>query len=179
MHKHFPLPDNVIDSCPDGGWGWIVVFASFVCMILVEGVCLSYGLLVAPICPGNSLRAVAPSIRSASRSASGYATATSLGIVWSTNARTIPIKPGSCVGVSEMGESLNTQSRMALMAPGGMLIGLYILLGGHCTSITCHYQSHLSCFGAILCFQSCLSWWTHFSNAFFHPHISPLLSGRG
>ncbi|KAM7534804.1 hypothetical protein Aperf_G00000109263 [Anoplocephala perfoliata] len=117
-------PENVIDSCPDGGWGWIVVFASFVCMILVEGVCLSYGLLVAPICPGNSLHAVATSVRSANRSASGYATATSLGVVLSVSPRTVPIKPGSCVGVSEMGESLNTQSRMALMAPGGMLIGL-------------------------------------------------------
>ncbi|VUZ39677.1 unnamed protein product, partial [Hymenolepis diminuta] len=122
-------PDGVIDSCPDGGWGWIVVFASFVCMILVEGICLSYSLLVAPICPGNSLRAVAPSTRSAHQSASGVATATSLGIVWSTKARLVPIRPGSCVGVSEMGELLKTQSRLALMAPGGMLMGLYILLG--------------------------------------------------
>ncbi|KAL5969018.1 Monocarboxylate transporter 12 [Taenia solium] len=121
------LPDNVIDSSPDGGWGWIVVFSSFVCMILVEGICLSYGLLVAPICPGNSLQAVEVTTPLLSRSR--LLTATSLGIVWSSKARTVPLRPGTCVGVSEMGEALDTQSRMALMAPGGLLVGIYLLLG--------------------------------------------------
>ncbi|VDM18638.1 unnamed protein product [Hydatigera taeniaeformis] len=122
-----PEQDNVIDSSPDGGWGWVVVFSSFVCMILVDGICLSYGLLVAPVCPGNSLQAVEVPTPMLSRSR--LLTATSLGIVWSSKARTIPIPPGTCVGISEMGEALATQSRVALMAPGGLLVGFYLLLG--------------------------------------------------
>jgi len=31
---------------PDGGWGWVVVFASFVCTSVVDGVCNSYGLFL-------------------------------------------------------------------------------------------------------------------------------------
>ena len=126
------ISDNVIDSSPDGGWGWVVVFSSFVCMILVEGVCLSYGLLVAPNCPGNTLRSLAlTSPNSLNLSPSRLATATSLGIiVLSTKTpRPVPIRLGSCLGVSEMGEALHTQSRLALMAPGGLLVGIYLLLG--------------------------------------------------
>ncbi|VDN27844.1 unnamed protein product, partial [Dibothriocephalus latus] len=36
--------DYVLDSAPDGGWGWLVVFGSFCCMILVDGISLCYGL---------------------------------------------------------------------------------------------------------------------------------------
>ena len=32
-----PLP-------PDGGWGWVVVFASLVCNIIVDGICFSFGM---------------------------------------------------------------------------------------------------------------------------------------
>ena len=32
-----PLP-------PDGGWGWIVVMASLLCNIIVDGVCFSFGI---------------------------------------------------------------------------------------------------------------------------------------
>ncbi|ESP02007.1 hypothetical protein LOTGIDRAFT_92504, partial [Lottia gigantea] len=28
---------------PDGGWGWIVVLGSFLCNVIVDGVCLSFG----------------------------------------------------------------------------------------------------------------------------------------
>lgn len=28
---------------PDGGWGWVVMFASFIISILVDGVCLNIG----------------------------------------------------------------------------------------------------------------------------------------
>lgn len=28
---------------PDGGWGWVVMFASLLCNVIVDGVCLSYG----------------------------------------------------------------------------------------------------------------------------------------
>ena len=32
-----PLP-------PDGGWGWMVVLASLMCNIIVDGVCFSFGI---------------------------------------------------------------------------------------------------------------------------------------
>ena len=31
---------------PDGGWGWVVVFASFVCASVVDGVCNSFGIFL-------------------------------------------------------------------------------------------------------------------------------------
>ena len=30
------------DGLPDGGWGWMVVLASLVCNIIVDGVCYSF-----------------------------------------------------------------------------------------------------------------------------------------
>uniref|UniRef100_A0A5K3EX04 Monocarboxylate transporter 14 n=1 Tax=Mesocestoides corti TaxID=53468 RepID=A0A5K3EX04_MESCO len=114
--------DYIMDTAPDGGWGWIVVFSSFVCMILVDGISLCYGLLVAPTCPGNSLQAL-------EKAHPKPLTATSLGILWPSKAREIPVRAGSCVGISEMGEALGTQSRSALMIPGGLLVGIYLLLG--------------------------------------------------
>jgi hypothetical protein len=29
---------------PDGGWGWLVVIASLLCNIIVDGVCFSFGI---------------------------------------------------------------------------------------------------------------------------------------
>ncbi|KAF6778795.1 hypothetical protein AHF37_01732 [Paragonimus kellicotti] len=49
------------EAPPDGGWGWIVVLSSFCCMILVDGVSLSYGLLLSPQCGYSSLKVTAPS----------------------------------------------------------------------------------------------------------------------
>lgn len=37
-----PLP-------PDGGWGWFIVFGSFLCMVLVDGMCFSYGLFLSEL----------------------------------------------------------------------------------------------------------------------------------
>lgn len=34
---------------PDGGWGWVVVVASFVCNVLVDGIVYSCGLLLPSI----------------------------------------------------------------------------------------------------------------------------------
>lgn len=31
---------------PDGGWGWVVVFSSLMCNILVDGIGLAYGVLL-------------------------------------------------------------------------------------------------------------------------------------
>ncbi|VDP75499.1 unnamed protein product [Echinostoma caproni] len=37
-----PLP-------PDGGYGWFIVLGSFVCMVLVDGVCFSYGIFLSEL----------------------------------------------------------------------------------------------------------------------------------
>lgn len=31
---------------PDGGWGWVVVFASFMINAIVDGVCYSFGIML-------------------------------------------------------------------------------------------------------------------------------------
>lgn len=31
---------------PDGGWGWVIVCASFLMNMIVDGVCYSYGILM-------------------------------------------------------------------------------------------------------------------------------------
>lgn len=31
---------------PDGGWGWMVVFAAFYCNIIVDGIAYSFGMLI-------------------------------------------------------------------------------------------------------------------------------------
>lgn len=35
---------------PDGGWGWIVVLASFCCNVIVDGIIFSFGILLLEIC---------------------------------------------------------------------------------------------------------------------------------
>ncbi|KAF5400007.1 Monocarboxylate transporter 12-B [Paragonimus heterotremus] len=34
---------------PDGGWGWLIVLGSFMCMFLVDGVCFSYGIFLSEL----------------------------------------------------------------------------------------------------------------------------------
>lgn len=34
---------------PDGGWGWVVVFASFMCNMIVDGIIFSFGSFLEPI----------------------------------------------------------------------------------------------------------------------------------
>jgi hypothetical protein len=31
---------------PDGGWGWVVVFAAFYCNVVVDGIIYSFGMLL-------------------------------------------------------------------------------------------------------------------------------------
>ena len=33
-----------LPTAPDGGYGWVILFASFVCNMLVDGVCFTFGL---------------------------------------------------------------------------------------------------------------------------------------
>lgn len=37
---------------PDGGWGWVVVAASFVCNFVAEGTMYSYGLFLEDVAEG-------------------------------------------------------------------------------------------------------------------------------
>ncbi|GJQ77080.1 hypothetical protein Trydic_g23651 [Trypoxylus dichotomus] len=37
---------------PDGGWGWVIVLASFICNFVAEGTMYSYGLLLEDIAIG-------------------------------------------------------------------------------------------------------------------------------
>lgn len=34
---------------PDGGWGWVIVAASFMCNLVVDGIIFSYGEFLKPI----------------------------------------------------------------------------------------------------------------------------------
>ncbi|XP_066156644.1 monocarboxylate transporter 12-like isoform X1 [Euwallacea fornicatus] len=52
---HEKPPPNDSDVCsddievvvpPDGGWGWVVVFASFMCNVIVDGIIFSYGMFL-------------------------------------------------------------------------------------------------------------------------------------
>jgi len=40
--EDFPTPPVP----PDGGWGWVVVFASMMCNFIVDGVCFTYGIFI-------------------------------------------------------------------------------------------------------------------------------------
>lgn len=39
------IPVTRPPSPPDGGWGWWVVLASFLCNMIVDGVCFSFGVV--------------------------------------------------------------------------------------------------------------------------------------
>ncbi|XP_033758935.1 monocarboxylate transporter 14-like [Pecten maximus] len=41
-----PRPNS---RCPDGGWGWVIVFASFMCNVIVDGICFTFGQFVQDI----------------------------------------------------------------------------------------------------------------------------------
>lgn len=34
---------------PDGGWGWVIVAASFMCNVIVDGIIFSFGTFLDPI----------------------------------------------------------------------------------------------------------------------------------
>lgn len=41
------VPDHIVP--PDGGWGWVVMMASFFCNIVVDGIIFSFGLVVSDL----------------------------------------------------------------------------------------------------------------------------------
>jgi len=42
--------DMVLPSPPDGGWGWVVCIASFLCNMILDGIAYSFGVLLTPLC---------------------------------------------------------------------------------------------------------------------------------
>jgi len=40
----------VLPSPPDGGWGWVVCAASFLCNMILDGIAYSFGVLLTPLC---------------------------------------------------------------------------------------------------------------------------------
>lgn len=40
---------TILPAPPDGGWGWVVVFASFMCNVIVDGIIFSFGILLLEI----------------------------------------------------------------------------------------------------------------------------------
>lgn len=42
-----PEPEPRAKSrCPDGGWGWVIVFGAFVCNVIVDGIVFTFGIYV-------------------------------------------------------------------------------------------------------------------------------------
>jgi hypothetical protein len=37
---------NYIPTPPDGGWGWVIVFSSLMCNIIVDGIAYSFGVFI-------------------------------------------------------------------------------------------------------------------------------------
>lgn len=62
-----PLDPEVIKA-PDGGYGWVVVFASFMCNFTVDGICYTFGLFMpyfmAEFHSGKAITALAGSLLS-------------------------------------------------------------------------------------------------------------------
>ncbi|VDD84164.1 unnamed protein product [Mesocestoides corti] len=38
-------PEAFVPVPPDGGWGWVVVFAAFVTNLVIDGICVSFGIM--------------------------------------------------------------------------------------------------------------------------------------
>jgi len=40
------VDDGGVTAVPDGGWGWMIVFVSFLCSSIVDGLCSVFGVLL-------------------------------------------------------------------------------------------------------------------------------------
>ncbi|CAH8621745.1 unnamed protein product [Schistosoma curassoni] len=123
QHYHTSIGElNAHDVVSDGGWGWFVVLGSFCCMVLVDGICFTYGLLINPVCPYSNLRVLSSSPNERKFNESGP-------IKYPRNDRIIQPIIGSCIPISELGEDFQIQQRSILLTPGGLIVGLYLFLG--------------------------------------------------
>lgn len=43
------IPLEELPAPPDGGWGWVVCFASFLCNMILDGIAYSFGILLGPL----------------------------------------------------------------------------------------------------------------------------------
>jgi len=41
--------EEIVPLPPDGGWGWVVVFASFMCNMILDGIAYTFGVLLTPL----------------------------------------------------------------------------------------------------------------------------------
>jgi len=44
------IGELLVPAPPDGGWGWVVCLASFVCNMILDGIAYSFGVMLAPLC---------------------------------------------------------------------------------------------------------------------------------
>merc|ERR1719315_691527 len=49
MEKKTSTLDGAFPSPPDGGWGWVVVAASFLCLCVLDGISYTFGIFLAPL----------------------------------------------------------------------------------------------------------------------------------
>ena len=47
--KSPPLSADAVPVPPDGGWGWVVVLASFTCNLILDGIAYTFGVLLEPL----------------------------------------------------------------------------------------------------------------------------------
>jgi len=45
--------DDIV-TAPDGGWGWVIVFAAFMCNLIVDGTIFSFGIMQDEIVKASS-----------------------------------------------------------------------------------------------------------------------------
>ena len=43
------VPVLELPAPPDGGWGWVIVIASFLCNFVLDGIAYSFGILLVPL----------------------------------------------------------------------------------------------------------------------------------
>ena len=42
----YDMMETGVPAPPDGGWGWVIVFASFMCNLIVDGIAYTFGVFI-------------------------------------------------------------------------------------------------------------------------------------